>query len=67
MLHNHRRFIVQLLHLDSSALGAASVSRRLVPRLTDVKVVRAEGLAFGPDAKEAAVSSALEDIAAITA
>lgn len=35
--------------------------------VTDVKVVRAEGLAFGPEAKEAAVASALEDIAAITA
>ncbi|SHN37706.1 FMN-dependent NADH-azoreductase [Rhizobacter sp. OV335] len=35
--------------------------------LTDVMVVRAEGLAFGPEAKEAAVASALEDIAAITA
>jgi FMN-dependent NADH-azoreductase len=35
--------------------------------LTDVKVVRAEGLAFGPEAKKAAVASALGDIAAITA
>jgi FMN-dependent NADH-azoreductase len=35
--------------------------------VTDVKVVRAEGIAFGPEAKEAAVSRALEDIAAITA
>jgi FMN-dependent NADH-azoreductase len=33
----------------------------------EVKVVRAEGLAFGPEAKQAAVASALEDIAAITA
>ena len=35
--------------------------------LTDVKVVRAEGLAFGPEAKQASVASALEDIAALTA
>lgn len=35
--------------------------------LTDVKVVRAEGIAFGPEAREAAVTRALEDIAAITA
>jgi Acyl carrier protein phosphodiesterase len=34
--------------------------------LTDVKVVRAEGLAFGPEAKQASVASALEDIAALT-
>lgn len=35
--------------------------------VTDVTVVRAEGLAFGPEAKEAAVARALEDIAAIAA
>ncbi|MEO7338750.1 MAG: FMN-dependent NADH-azoreductase [Caldimonas sp.] len=35
--------------------------------LTDVKVVRAEGLAFGPEAKEAAIAHALDDIAALTA
>ena len=35
--------------------------------VTDIKVVRAEGMAFGPEAKEAAVASALQDIAAITA
>ena len=34
--------------------------------VTDVQVVRAEGIAFGPEAKEAAVARALEDIAAIT-
>jgi len=34
--------------------------------LTNVKVVRAEGLAFGPEAKQASVASALEDIAALT-
>ena len=34
--------------------------------LTDVKVVRAEGLAFGPEARQASVASALEDIAALT-
>jgi FMN-dependent NADH-azoreductase len=35
--------------------------------LTDAKVVRAEGLAFGPEAMQASVASALEDIAALTA
>lgn len=35
--------------------------------VTDVTVVRAEGIAFGPEAKDAAVASALQDIAAITA
>ena len=35
--------------------------------VTDIKVVRVEGMAFGPEPKEAAVASALQDIAAITA
>ena len=35
--------------------------------VTDVQVVRAEGMAFGPEAKEAAIAHALEDIAAIAA
>lgn len=35
--------------------------------ITDVTVVRAEGIAFGPEAKEAAVSQALKDIASIPA
>ena len=35
--------------------------------VTDVEVVRAEGLAFGPEAKDASVASALENIAAIAA
>jgi FMN-dependent NADH-azoreductase len=35
--------------------------------LTDVTVVRAEGLAFGPEAKEAAMSKARADIAAMAA
>ncbi len=35
--------------------------------ITDVTVVRAEGIAFGPEAKEAAVSQALDTIAAIPA
>jgi FMN-dependent NADH-azoreductase len=35
--------------------------------LTDVTVVRAEGLAFGPDAREAAMVKAREHIAAIAA
>jgi len=35
--------------------------------VTNVQVVRAEGIAFGSEAREAAVGRALEDIAAITA
>jgi FMN-dependent NADH-azoreductase len=35
--------------------------------VTDVSVVRAEGIALGPDAREAAIAGALHDIAAITA
>jgi FMN-dependent NADH-azoreductase len=35
--------------------------------LTDITVVRAEGLAFGPDAREAAMAKARERIAAIAA
>ena len=35
--------------------------------VTDVTVVRAEGLAFGPEAREAAIASALENIATLTA
>jgi FMN-dependent NADH-azoreductase len=35
--------------------------------ITDVTVVRAEGIAFGPDVKEAAVSQALQAITAIPA
>jgi len=35
--------------------------------LTDVSIVRAEGLAFGPEAKEAAMLKARENIAAIAA
>lgn len=35
--------------------------------VTDVTVVRAEGLAFGPEAKDAAIAGALDDIAAIEA
>jgi hypothetical protein len=35
--------------------------------VTNVEVVRAEGVASGPDAKDAAVARALEDIAAIAA
>lgn len=34
--------------------------------VTDVEVVRAEGIAFGPEAKDAAIARALENIAAIT-
>ncbi|AIJ46613.1 azoreductase [Comamonas testosteroni TK102] len=34
--------------------------------VTDVKVVRAEGIAFSPEAKDVAISRALENIAAIT-
>lgn len=35
--------------------------------VTDVKVVRAEGIAFGPEAKDAAIAKALQDIEAIAA
>jgi FMN-dependent NADH-azoreductase len=35
--------------------------------ITDVTVVRAEGIAMGPEAKKAAVAEALADIAAISA
>jgi FMN-dependent NADH-azoreductase len=35
--------------------------------LTDVRIVRAEGLAFGAEAKEAAMSRARENIAAMAA
>lgn len=35
--------------------------------VTDVTIVRAEGIAFGPEAKEAAVTRALADIEAIAA
>jgi FMN-dependent NADH-azoreductase len=35
--------------------------------LTDITVVRAEGLAFGPEAREAAMVKAREHIAAIAA
>jgi FMN-dependent NADH-azoreductase len=35
--------------------------------VTDVTVVRAEGIAMGPEAKDAAVARALADIAAISA
>ncbi|PIF16733.1 MULTISPECIES: FMN-dependent NADH-azoreductase [unclassified Acidovorax] len=35
--------------------------------VTDVTIVRAEGLALGPDAKDAAVARALKEIAAIAA
>ncbi|MFZ6654862.1 FMN-dependent NADH-azoreductase [Undibacterium sp. TJN19] len=35
--------------------------------ITDVKVIRAEGMAFGPEAKTAALAHAREDIAAIMA
>ncbi len=35
--------------------------------VTDVKVVRAEGIAFGPEAKDAAIANALKEIEAIAA
>ena len=35
--------------------------------VTDVTIVRAEGIALGPDAREAAIARALEDVAAIAA
>lgn len=49
-------------HQESYVLG---VLRFL--GLTDVTVVRAEGVAAGPDARKAAVAGALRDIAAIAA
>ena len=91
---------MQLLHLDSSVLGTASVSRQLSARtvaspgpapsagsaaaalehqesyligllaflgVVDLTVVRAEGLALGAQAKDAAISRALADIAALSA
>jgi FMN-dependent NADH-azoreductase len=35
--------------------------------VTDVTIVRAEGIAFGPEAKDAAIAKALQDIKAIAA
>ncbi|WP_367850240.1 FMN-dependent NADH-azoreductase [Rhodoferax sp. WC2427] len=51
-----------LEHQESYLIGLLSFLG-----VTDVTVVRAEGIAFGPEAKEAAVARALADIAAITA
>ena len=68
--------------LGSFAVGKTSLVRRFVESifdesylttilnfigLTDVTVVRAEGLAFGPEAREAALLKARERIAAIAA
>jgi FMN-dependent NADH-azoreductase len=51
-----------LEHHESYLLGVlASIG------LTDVTIVRAEGLAFGPEAKEAAMLKARENIAAMAA
>jgi FMN-dependent NADH-azoreductase len=49
-------------HHESYLLGVLSFIG-----LTDVSVVRAEGLAFGPEAKEAAMVKARENIAAMAA
>jgi FMN-dependent NADH-azoreductase len=51
-----------LEHHESYLIGVLSFIG-----LTDVTVVRAEGLAFGADAKEAAMSKARENIAAMAA
>jgi FMN-dependent NADH-azoreductase len=51
-----------LEHHESYLLGVLSFIG-----LTDVRIVRAEGLAFGPEAKEAAMSRARENIAAMAA
>jgi FMN-dependent NADH-azoreductase len=48
---------MKLLHIDSSVPNFVG--------LTDVAVIRAEGLAFGPEARQAAMSKAREQIAAI--
>ena len=49
-----------LEHHDSYLAGLLSFLG-----ITNLKVIRAEGLAFSPEAKEAAISQALKDIAAI--
>jgi FMN-dependent NADH-azoreductase len=51
-----------LEHHESYLIGVLSFIG-----LTDVTIVRAEGLAFGPEAKEAAMLKARENIAAIAA
>ncbi len=51
-----------LEHQESYLIGLLSFLG-----VTDVTVIRAEGIAFGPEAREAAVSRALHDIEAITA
>ena len=76
MLRNKRAFIASarggvysagspaeaLEHQESYLIGLLAFLG-----ITDVTVVRAEGIAFGPEAKDAAVSQALKDIAAIPA
>jgi len=49
-------------HQESYVVGVLSFLG-----VKDVKVVRAEGVAFGPQARQAAIAGALQDIAAITA
>ena len=49
---------MKLLHIDSAITGAHSVSRKI----TDVRFVRAEGVAMGDDAKAAALDSAEQSI-----
>jgi len=76
LLKNKKAFIASArgsVYADGSA--AASVEHQesyLIGILaflgvTDVTVVRAEGLAFGAEAKQAAVANALDDIAALQA
>lgn len=76
LLKNKKAFIASarggVYSAGSPAAGLEHQESYLVGLLaflgvTDVTIVRAEGLAIGPEAKEAAVTRALEDIAAIAA
>jgi FMN-dependent NADH-azoreductase len=76
LLKNKKAFIASarggVYSADSPAAALEHQESYLIGLLaflgvTDVTVVRAEGLAYGPEAKDAAVASALQDIAAITA
>ena len=55
---------MKLPHVDSSILGQGSVSRDLS---ADVAFVRAEGVAMGPEARDAALASAKAETAALAA
>ena len=47
---------MKLLHIDSAITGAHSVARKI----TDVRFVRAEGVAMGDDAKAAQVYDSVQ-------